>query len=117
LGLGCGSKPLEASTYGFDYPDMNTRLAILGEHFEIITKMLDSGEPPFTFAGQHAQVDKMDASPRSTGRRRMRIMAAGRGKNVTFRLAAKYADILNVGTQLEEAPEYLPVVRERCEEI
>ena len=117
LGLGCGFKPLEASTYGFDYPDMNTRLAVLTEHFEIITKMLDHGEPTFSFQGEHARVEGMDSSPRSAGRRRMRIMAAGRGKNITFRLAAKYADILNIGTQLEEAPEFLPFVRERCAEI
>ena len=36
---------------------------------------------------------------------------------MTYRLAAKYADILNVGTQLEEAPDHLPVIRQRCEEI
>src|SRR5262249_45588266 len=117
LGLGCGFKPLEASTYGFDYPDMNTRLAALSEHFEIITKMLDVDAAPFSFEGEHAHVENMDASPRSTGRRRMRIMAAGRGKNITFRSAAKYADILNIGTQLEEAPEFLPFVQQRCEEI
>ena len=117
LGLGCGFKPLEASTYGFEYPDTKERLAILAEHFEIITRMLDNDAEPFSFEGQHANVTEMDSSPRSAGRRRMPIMAAGRGKEITFRLAAKYADILNVGTQLEEAPEYLPFVRQRCEEI
>ena len=117
LGLGCGFKPLEASTYGFDYPDMKGRLAILAEHFEIITRMLDNEAAPFSYEGDHANVTEMDAAPRSAGRRRMPIMAAGRGKEVTFRLAAKYADILNVGTQLEEAPEYLPFVQQRCEEI
>ena len=117
LGLGCGFKPLEARRYGFEYPDMKDRLAILAEHFEIITRMLDNESQPFSFEGEHARVEDMDTSPRSAGRRRMPIMAAGRGKNVTFRLAAKYADILNIGTQLEEAPEYLPFVRERCEEI
>jgi alkanesulfonate monooxygenase SsuD/methylene tetrahydromethanopterin reductase-like flavin-dependent oxidoreductase (luciferase family) len=117
LGLGCGFKPLEASAYGFEYPSLKERLAVLTEHFEIITKMLDNGELPFSFEGDHAKVQDMDSSPRSSGRRRMKIMAAGRGPNVTFRLAAKYADILNVGTQLEEAPDVLPLIRQRCEEI
>jgi alkanesulfonate monooxygenase SsuD/methylene tetrahydromethanopterin reductase-like flavin-dependent oxidoreductase (luciferase family) len=117
LGLGCGFKPLEASAYGFEFPSLKERLAILTEHFEIITRMLDNGEPPFSFEGEYAKVKDLDGSPRSVGRRRMRIMAAGRGPNVTFRLAAKYADILNVGTQLEEAPDVMPLIRQRCEEI
>lgn len=117
LGLGCGFKPLEASTYGFAYPSLNERLAVLTEHFDIITRMLDNDEAPFSFDGRHATVQAVDSSPRSVGRRRMKIMAAGRGPNVTFRLAAKYADILNVGTQLEEAPAVLPIIRQRCEEI
>lgn len=117
LGLGCGFKPLEASTHGFDYPSMGERLAMLAEHFEIITRIVDNDAEPFTFEGRYARVENLDSSPRSAGRRRMPIMAAGRGREVTFRLAAKYADILNVGTQLEEAPEYLPFVRQRCEEI
>ena len=117
LGLGCGFKPLEASTYGFEYPGMKERLAMLAEHFEIITRMLDSDAEPFSYAGRYAKVQDMDASPRSVGRRRMPIMAAGRGKEVTFRLAAKYADVLNLGMQLEEVPEYLPFIQQRCEEI
>ena len=117
LGLGCGFKPLEASTYGFEYPDMKERLAILAEHFEIITRMLDNDAEPFSFEGQHANVDRDGLV---TAERRPAPDAdhgRGPGKEITFRLAAKYADILNVGTQLEEAPEYLPFVRQRCEEI
>ena len=117
LGLGCGFKPLEASTYGFEYPEMKERLAMLGEHLEIISRMLDNEAEPFSFEGRYARVEAMDASPRSAGRRRIPIMVAGRGKEITFRLAAKYADVLNLGTQLEEAPDFLPWVRQRCEEI
>jgi hypothetical protein len=117
LGLGCGFKPLEASTYGFEYPEMKERLAILAEHLEIITRMLDADAPSFSYGGTYAHVDAMDASPRSAGRRRMPIMVAGRGREITFRLAAKYADILNLGTQLQEAPDFLPYARQRCEEI
>jgi len=117
LGLGCGFKPLEASTHGFEYPEMKERLAMLAEHFEIITRILDNEAEPFSFEGRHATVENLDSAPRSAGRRRLPIMAAGRGKDVTFRLAAKYADILNLGMQLEEVPQYLPFVQQRCEEI
>ena len=39
LGLGCGFKPSEASAFGAPFPDMKERLAMLGEHFEIISRM------------------------------------------------------------------------------
>ena len=46
------------------------------------------------------------------------IMVGGDGQNVTWRLAAKYADELNVdGMTVDEARAALPVIRERCEEI
>ena len=117
LGLGAGFKVSEATAFGHAFPDLPTRMAILAEHFEIITRMLDNEAEPFSYEGRYANVADMDASPRSVGRRRMPIMAAGRGKEVTFRLAAKYADILNLGMQLEEVPDHLPWIQQRCEEI
>ncbi len=117
LGLGAGFKEVEYTTYGFDFPSLKERLAILGEHFEIVSRMLTADEAAFSFDGSYARVHGMDSSPRGVRRPRVKLMVAGRGPNVTFRLAAKYADILNVGVQLEEAPEYLPIVRQRCEEI
>ena len=117
LGLGAGFKENEAETYGFDYPGLKQRLAILSEHFEIITKMLNHDEPPFSYEGEYARVKDMDSAPRGVRRPRVKIMVAGRGPNVTFRLAARYGDILNLGMQLEEAPEALPLIWQRCEEI
>ena len=45
-------------------------------------------------------------------------MVGGNGPNVTWRLAAKYADELNVdGMSPADVAEALPVIRSRCEEI
>ena len=45
-------------------------------------------------------------------------MVGGNGPNVTWRLAAKHADELNVdGMTPDEVAEALPVIRSRCEEI
>jgi alkanesulfonate monooxygenase SsuD/methylene tetrahydromethanopterin reductase-like flavin-dependent oxidoreductase (luciferase family) len=45
-------------------------------------------------------------------------MVGGNGPNVTWRLAARYADELNVdGMSPREVAEALPVIRSRCEEI
>ena len=45
-------------------------------------------------------------------------MVGGNGPNVTWRLAARYADELNLdGMTPAEVAEALPVIRARCEEI
>ena len=45
-------------------------------------------------------------------------MVGGNGPNVTWRLAAKYADELNLdGMSPSDVREALPVIRSRCEEI
>ena len=74
LGLGCGFKPSEASAFGAPFPDMKERLAILGEHFEIISRMTRRDEAPFTFEGQHARVENVVNAPAD---RRRRPRAAG----------------------------------------
>jgi alkanesulfonate monooxygenase SsuD/methylene tetrahydromethanopterin reductase-like flavin-dependent oxidoreductase (luciferase family) len=45
-------------------------------------------------------------------------MVGGNGPNVTWRLAARHADELNLdGLTAAEVAEALPVIRSRCEEI
>lgn len=116
LGLGAGFREIEADAYGFDYPPMRERLAMLGEHLEIVTHLLDADAAPFTFEGRYARVHDVDNQPRGMRRPRVKVMVAGRGPNVTFRLAAKYADVLNLGVETPEAPGLLPVLRERLAE-
>jgi alkanesulfonate monooxygenase SsuD/methylene tetrahydromethanopterin reductase-like flavin-dependent oxidoreductase (luciferase family) len=49
---------------------------------------------------------------------RIPIMVGGNGPNVTWRLAARYADELNLdGMSPDELAAALPVIRTRCEEI
>jgi alkanesulfonate monooxygenase SsuD/methylene tetrahydromethanopterin reductase-like flavin-dependent oxidoreductase (luciferase family) len=48
----------------------------------------------------------------------MPIMVGGNGPNVTWRLAARYADELNLdGMSPHEVRDALPTIRARCEEI
>jgi hypothetical protein len=48
----------------------------------------------------------------------MPIMVGGNGPNVTWRLAARFADELNLdGFSPDEVREALPTIRSRCEEI
>jgi alkanesulfonate monooxygenase SsuD/methylene tetrahydromethanopterin reductase-like flavin-dependent oxidoreductase (luciferase family) len=117
LGLGAGFKENEAVAFGFPYPPMQERLAMLAEHFEIISRMTRAAEPPFTFEGQYARVVDVAHAPRTGGGDHIPLLIAGHGKNVTFRLAARYCDQLDLDAAAGDWVEYRDVVYERCSEI
>lgn len=117
LGLGCGFKPNEASAFGVAFPEMKERLAILAEHFEIISRMTRRDEPPFTFIGEHARVEDVLNDPRTGGGDHVRLAIGGHGRNVTFRLAARYCDEINIDLPPEDMAEARAVLADRCGEI
>jgi len=117
LGLGCGFKVSEARAMGVPFPEMKERLAILGEHFEIISRLTRRDEPPFTFAGAHTRVREATNAPRTGGGDHVRLAIGGHGRNVTFRLAARYCDEVNVDLPPEAMAEAMAVLVDRCAEI
>ncbi len=117
LGLGCGFKPSEASAFGVAFPDMKERLAILAEHYEIICRLTRRDEPPFTFTGDHARVEDVLNDPRTGGGDHIRLAIGGHGRNVTFRLAARYCDEINIDLPPEDMAEARVVLADRCAEI
>ncbi len=119
LGIGAGWKRDEWLAYGYGFPETRERLAGLGDALEVITRMLAPGrEARATFEGEHASVRGAINQPKPIQQPRVPIMVGGNGPNVTWRLAAKYADELNVdGLSPDELIAELPIVRSRCEEI
>jgi F420-dependent oxidoreductase-like protein len=119
LGIGAGWKRDEWLAYGYGFPETKERLAILADHLEVITRMLAPGRTTHaTFEGTHASVKNAINLPKPLQQPRVPIMVGGNGPNVTWRLAARHADELNVdGMSPEELAEALPVIRSRCEEI
>ena len=119
LGIGAGWKRDEWLAYGYGFPETRQRLAILADHLEVITRMLDGGRHDrATFEGEHATIRGAINLPKPIQRPRVPIMVGGNGPNVTWRLAAKHADELNVdGMSPDELAEALPIIRSRCEEI
>jgi F420-dependent oxidoreductase-like protein len=119
LGIGAGWKRDEWLAYGYGFPETKERLAILADHLEVITRMLAPGRTAHaTFEGTHASVEDAINLPKPLQQPRVPIMVGGNGPNVTWRLAAKHADELNVdGLSPAEVAEALPVIRSRCEEV
>ena len=119
LGIGAGWKRDEWLAYGYGFPETNERLARLADDLEVITRMLAPGRATHaTFAGTLSHVRDAVNVPKPIQQPRVPIMVGGNGPNVTWRLAARFADELNVDGMLpEEVAEALPVIRARCEEV
>jgi alkanesulfonate monooxygenase SsuD/methylene tetrahydromethanopterin reductase-like flavin-dependent oxidoreductase (luciferase family) len=116
LGIGAGWKQDEWLAYGYGFPDAPGRLAILADHLEVITRMLAPGRA--TYEGRHASVYDAIHEPKGLQEPRLPILIGGNGPKVTWRLAARYADELNLDALMpEEVARALPLIRERCEEI
>jgi F420-dependent oxidoreductase-like protein len=119
LGIGAGWKKDEWLAYGYGFPETKDRLARLADDLEVITRMLDGDRHEHaTYQGRYSQVHNAVNVPKPVQRPRVPIMVGGNGPNVTWRLAARHADELNVdGLSSGEVAKALPVIRSRCEEI
>ena len=116
LGLGAGWKEDEFTAYGFGFPPLRERMALLEDSLEIVTRMLGGGRA--TYQGSQASVQDAINVPRGLQSPRIPILVGGNGPNRTWRLAARYADELNLDWfSPEEIVESRPVIASRCEEI
>jgi F420-dependent oxidoreductase-like protein len=116
LGIGAGWKQDEWLAYGYGFPSTGDRLKALHDALEVITRMLGPGRS--TYHGRFARAVDAVNVPKGIQRPHPPIIVGGNGREVTWRLAARYADELNVVyLSPEEVAADMPTVRERCEEI
>jgi alkanesulfonate monooxygenase SsuD/methylene tetrahydromethanopterin reductase-like flavin-dependent oxidoreductase (luciferase family) len=110
LGIGAGWKRDEWKAYGYGFPETKERLARLGDDLEVITRMLAGDRHEHaTYEGRYSSVHGARNVPKPIQQPRV---------PVTWRLAARFADELNLdGLSPAEVDEALPVIRARCEEI
>jgi F420-dependent oxidoreductase-like protein len=116
LGIGGGWKEDEWLAYGYGFPPTGERLRALRDALEVITRMLAPGRA--TYEGKYASVKDAFNNPKGIQKPRPPIVIGGNGTEVTFRLAAQFADELNlvyIGT--DKVAELMPIARGRCEEI
>jgi F420-dependent oxidoreductase-like protein len=116
LGIGAGWKREEWEAYGYDFPPTRERLAFLEESLEIVTRMFQPGRS--TFGGQRARIAGAINLPKPIQQPRLPIMVGGNGREVTWRLAARFADELNLDNMaVDEMDDAMKVIAQRCEEV
>jgi F420-dependent oxidoreductase-like protein len=116
LGIGGGWKEEEWLAYGYGFPPIGDRLGALRDALEIITRMFAPGRA--TYEGKYASVKEAINVPKGIQKPRPPIIVGGNGRDVTIRLAARFADELNlVHLGTDQAAELMAIAGERCEEI
>ncbi|MDQ1308346.1 MAG: hypothetical protein QG671_4180 [Actinomycetota bacterium] len=113
LGIGAGWFEREHHDYGFEFGTFSQRFERLEEALTIIAPML-KGEPA-TLEGTWYTAHGALNNPRV--RPTVPIMLGGSGEQKTFRLAARFADHMNIICDVEDLPHKVAVLRQRCEEI
>ena len=113
LGIGAGWFEREHHDYGFEFGTFGQRFERLEEALTIIAPML-RGEPA-TLAGKWYTARGAMNNPRV--RPTVPIMLGGSGEQKTFRLAARFADHMNIICDVTELAHKVAVLRQRCEEI
>jgi F420-dependent oxidoreductase-like protein len=115
FGVGAGWKQDEWLAYGYGFPSLRERQARLRDALEISQRMLRGNRS--TYAGETAWVDDAINVPQPLQKPSIPIVVGGNGRRVTWGLAARFADELNLdGMRPHEVQEALPIVAERCRE-
>ena len=112
LGIGAGWFEKEHDEYGFEFGTFTERFERLEEALQIVGPMF-RGEQP-TFDGSWYHVKNALNNPRL--RPNIPIMIGGSGEQKTFRLAAQYADHMNIICGRRDVPRKVAALRQRCEE-
>lgn len=113
MGIGAGWKREEWEAYGYPFPDTHERLGRLKDALEILVRMLH-GSGPATYAGTYSSVNGAINLPRPL-QQDMPLMVGGNGRRVTWALAARYADELNLDAIPPAAlAESMGAIRDHC---
>ena len=116
LGLGAGWKADEWRAYGYGFPSLRERQQRLEDGLAIASKML--ARPRASHSGAHTKVDDAINVPQPVQHPPVPLMVGGNGRDVTWRLAARFADELNLdNVPAEEIEDALRVIGDRCREI
>ncbi|MCW2295453.1 LLM class F420-dependent oxidoreductase [Rhodococcus erythropolis] len=112
LALGAGWFELEHQQMGFDFGTISERFERLEESLQIVTPMLRGEKPDVEGRWYRAHETLNSPQLRTT----VPLLLGGGGEKKTFRLAAKYADHMNIIAGVSQLPAKMQALEQRCEE-
>ncbi|MBB2975861.1 F420-dependent oxidoreductase-like protein [Microbacterium endophyticum] len=115
MGIGGGWYEHEWRAYGYGFPAIGDRLAMLREGVEIMSQAWTTGTA--TLAGKHYQVDGAIVRPLPVQQGGIPMWIAGGGEKVTLKIAAKYAGYTNFAGSMDEFDHKSEVLRGHCAAI
>jgi F420-dependent oxidoreductase-like protein len=112
MGIGGGWYEHEWRAYGYGFPPIADRLAMLDEGVQIMRQAWTTGSA--TLDGTHYQVDGAIVQPQPLQEGGIPLWVAGGGEKKTLRTAAKYAGYTNWQGNPEEFDRKRPILAEHC---
>lgn len=116
LGLGAAWYEREHAALGVPYPALRERFERLDETLQIVLQMWSDDDG--AFEGRHYRLAETLDSPRPIATPHPPILIGGKGERKTMRLAAQYAQIVNLTTSIpEEVAHLLDALRRHCDDL
>jgi len=112
-GIGAGWYEQEFQAYGYEFPGARTRIEMLEDCVEIVTRMWTEGEA--TYAGRHFSVAGAQCDPKPL--RKPNVWIGGGGEKRTLAVVAKHATHSNFGGSPEEFARKSAVLDGHCATI
>jgi F420-dependent oxidoreductase-like protein len=116
FGIGAAWYDREHAALGVPYPAISERFERLEEALQIALQMWSDDDG--AYEGRHYTLSETLNSPRALSRPHPPIMIGGKGEKKTLRLAAQYAQIVNLTTSdPDEVAHLLDVLRAHCDRV
>jgi F420-dependent oxidoreductase-like protein len=113
-GIGAAWFEREHVAYGWEFPPLRDRYALLEDALELLPLMWGPGSPPFK--GRKVIVPEAICYPRPL-QEKVPILIGGSGEKKTLRLVAKYADACNLFGDAATVRHKLDVLHAHCADV
>ena len=113
-GLGAAWYREEHLAYGWPFPSVRDRYALLEDALRLLPLLWGPGTPSFT--GRAIHVPEAMCYPRPL-QERIPLLVGGSGERTTLRLAARYADACNLFGEAPMIARKIEVLRRHCADV
>jgi len=117
FGIGAAWHEFEHRCYGIPFPSVRERMGRLEEAVHLIKLLWTSNNSPVTWKGRYYHLEEAPYNPPNVQQPHPPIYIGGGGERRTLRIAAQYADAMNVFGSPEEVAHKVEVLRRHCQEV